>query len=1004
MTSGGRRARFLGRGPELTGLREAFERACAGRPGIVAVVGDAGIGKTRLVQELCDGLEARVLQGGCVDLGAGALPYGPIIEALRGCERDEPADRAGERRRRAELSRLLPALSGGAGSDGDRAAVFARVLRFLEELAAVEPTVLVVEDLHWADRSTLDLLAYLAHSLRQPVLLLATVRRDGLDPQLPTLRWLSEIARTSQGTRVDLAPFTYDEVRELVTAILGERPDDRLLDRVFSRSDGNAFFVEELVALRSTGDDLPPSLQDVLTAQLARLSPRSRVVLGAAAAVGRIVDHPLLARVAKLGPEELVDGLREAVDRQVLVCDHGTVAYRFRHALLREAVHASLLPVERVELHRRIAEALTADPALATLSPAQATLELAYHWREARETDLAFTAAVRAGAVAEQGAAYAESLVHLEAALELQPRVAPATAAAGPPRQELLAAASRVAYLAGEHAASLAHTSAALAALTPSDPPAARARLHHRSSELRWGLGLGPEALAAARDAVAAAGPEPSEALAEALGWHSRLAMLLDQHDEAVPLAERAIAIARQLGAAAAEGFAHNSLGCALAGIGEVDAGIAHLHDALRLATAAEVTDDVVRAYNNLAAVAGWAGRYEDVVTAARAGVGWAEGRRLRSGSFVSLGLNGVEALLLLGRYPEAATWLAATPLPADEPAIRAMHRRAAAWLALEHGDPEEARPALDDAVRLLRGDEEAVRRASLGTLYALLDLSAGRPADALVRVQEAREVATAWNIDASPAPAWRVAGVAAAATASRARDLGQRGDLADVEDRLDALLADARRITTERHVPFRRASLEQAVRHLEAERTWVVGAPDPAAFEAALAAAPTGLPPIARARLLLRLAETRLAVGDDAGADESARESLELCRSIGAPTVEDEVRAFGRRARFDLGTAPSAGAAAEAGPAPFGLTAREREVLALVAEGRSNGEIAAELYIATKTASAHVSNILAKLGVSKRGEAAAVAHRLGFLGSVAPDHPGVPTPVAAGRGRTRTP
>jgi DNA-binding CsgD family transcriptional regulator len=983
-----RRAPFLGRASELDSLRQAYELVLAGEPGLAVVVGDAGVGKSRLVQEFCATVDATVLQGGCVDLGVGTLPYGPIIEAFRRLAAAEGRSHGPVRRDLTEVAGLLPMLSGrGSIAEGDRAALYGAVLALLERLAATRPVILLVEDVHFADRSTLDLLAFLTQMLRErPVLLVTTVRRDGLEPDRPALRWLSETTRSQRASRIDLAPFGQDEVRAQLTALLGERPDDRLLERVLARSDGNPFFVEELVDLEVGAEGLPPSLDDVLSAQLVRLSPRAMAVLRAAAAVGRTVDHDLLAKVAGSPPQDLLEGLREAVAGHVLVADHRGGSYRFRHALLREAVHRSLLPAERADLHRRIADALTADPTLAAAGPAQAALELAHHWREARDLDRAFAAAVSAGAVAERASAYAEALTHLESVLDLWTQVAPTTITAAPPRYEVLSAASRVAYLAGEHGRSLAHTSAALAELRSADAGdgASRARLQQRLSELQWGLGRAEQALTAANEAVAAAGHEPSEVLAQALGWQSRLSMLFDRHAAAIDPARRAIALARDLGAPVAEGFARNSLGCALAGLGDVDAGVVELREALRLATEADAVDDVIRAHNNLAAVAGWAGRYEDVVAEAQAGTAWAEGRRLRSGSFVSLGLNGVEALLLLGRYDDAATWLAATPLPPDEPVVRAMHRRAAAWLELEHGVPAAAAGRLRQAEELLAGDDAAAARASLATLRAHLELLDGRPEAALAAVETAQEVATAWNIDASPAPAWRIAGTAAATAAHRARDHGQRGVTADVRDRLDALLAAGRRTIAAQPASFLRAALEQAACQLEAERTWVAGTPDPDAFRAARAACADALPPIAHARLLLRLAETCLLVGDRRAAADAAAEALGIGRRIGAPTLERAVVAVSQQGRLAVVPEPERPADAVS-PAPFGLTEREREVLALVAEGYSNGEIATALYIAPKTASAHVSNILAKLGVAKRGEASAVAHRLGLVGRDGP-------------------
>jgi DNA-binding CsgD family transcriptional regulator/tetratricopeptide (TPR) repeat protein len=985
-------ARFLGRDAELAVMREVYERVRSGNSATVVLVGDAGVGKTRLMQEFCAGIDARLLRGGCVDLGGGALPYGPIIEALRGLEPADPAAARGSARSSSsDLDRLfLPASSGTPAHDDDRGALFRAVLGLLEDRATMEPVALVIEDLHWADRSSLDLLSYLIHTLRdRPVLVLTSVRRDGLEPDQPIIRWLSEATRHPATQRLDLEPFTYEEVRELVTAH-GQRPDERLLETIFARSDGNAFFVEELLALRGEQhDELPPSLRDVLAAQLARLSPRGRVVLSVAAAVGRNVDHRLLARVAELPAEELLEGLREAVRLNILVSDHRGAAYRFRHALLREAVHSAMLSGERIARHRRIAEVLTEEPDLASTGRTQAVIELAHHWHEAHEPDRAFSAAVQAGFAAEQTSAFAESLAHLECALDLQPHVDPTVSAAAPARHELLAAASRVAYLAGEHARSLTHTSDALAQVEGGATD--RAQLFHRLSELQWGLGAGVEALGSAEAAVAAAGDRPSAALADALGWHSRLLMLTDRHADAIAPAERAIQLARELRVPVAEGFARNSLGCALAGLGQVDEGIAQLREAHRLALEAGAIDDIIRARNNLAAVAGWNGRYEEVVSEARAGVRWAEGRRLRSGSFVTLRLNGVEALLLLGRYEEAAAWLVDTPLP-DEPVTRAMLQRAAAWLELDHGDPEVAAGHVAAAVELLGDDPETIDRASLAARRAELDLLAGRPAVAFARLESPGDVAAAWNIDASPAPAWRLAGRAAAAACLSARDRQEADTVADLQDRFEALVDAARQMTAARPPSFLRDSLDQAIRQLEAERTWVLGAPDPEAFVRAASGPPDRLPPIETARLRFRLAETRLTVGDLPGATDAAVEALQIVHRIGAPTLESDIVAFARRGRLEVGErrriVPSPAS-------PFGLTARERQVLSLVADGRSNGEIGHALYITTKTASAHVSNILTKLGVTKRGEAAAVAHRLG-IGVEAPPPAGQPGSAAS--------
>ena len=383
---------LVGRREELARLEASFGRAAAGEPSVVLLVGEAGVGKTRLVDELtarATAAGARVLAGGCVQLGGEGLPFVPIVDALRHLVRTTPPDELdvllGPARR--DLARLLPELdpaaAGSASADpGATSRLFELLLGLVGRLAAAQPLVLVVEDVHWADRSTLDLLAFLARVLRADrVLVLATYRAEDVDRRHPLRGLLAELERQRNVDRVELARFDRQEVVQQLREILGEPPAADVVDDVVRRSEGNAFLVEELLAARETaGGRLSPALRDVLLTRVEALSPATQQVLQAASATGRRVGHRLLGEVAGLPPGELGDALREAVAHHVLVVEGDDGGYAFRHALVAEAVYDDILPMERVRLHVACAEALeragrwpTAAPRWPRCSPTTGT-------------------------------------------------------------------------------------------------------------------------------------------------------------------------------------------------------------------------------------------------------------------------------------------------------------------------------------------------------------------------------------------------------------------------------------------------------------------------------------------------------------------------------------------------------------------------------------------------------------------------------------------------------
>ena len=360
---------LVGRDDDLARLESLVDEIVAGhRLGTVLVEGPAGIGKTRVVHELDARVQARgveVVVGHCVAQGEQMLPYAPVVELLTELVRREgaaailrAAGPAGP-----ELARLVPALGAQEVSevDSSRASrLFQAFSTLLQNLSFRRPLLVVVEDVHWADTSTRELLALIARQQQGDVVLLLTLRTDESPAPAGLSRYLAELVRRSDH-RVTLQPLSREQQAHQISDILGVPPHRRLLDDVYDRAEGNPFFAEELLALAQHDDaGLPATVRDLLVARLETLSPATQQVLRTASVIGRTVPHRLLEAVVDVSGERLEDVLRSAVGAHVLHADQGGLS--FRHALLQEAVAASLLPGEAARTHRRIAEALDREP------------------------------------------------------------------------------------------------------------------------------------------------------------------------------------------------------------------------------------------------------------------------------------------------------------------------------------------------------------------------------------------------------------------------------------------------------------------------------------------------------------------------------------------------------------------------------------------------------------------------------------------------------------------
>src|SRR6266487_1535084 len=366
---------FVGRSEELGRLLRVLARAEKGWPAVALVAGDAGVGKTRLLAELAGHAErqgARVLLGGCMEAGDLGLPYVPFVDAFRDLgARPGESDLVGPLAAAVPgLGLLMPRTGNGRvaavppGDGFERVQLFDGVLSLLVGLSELAPMLLVIEDLHWADRSTRDLVSFLTRTLRTGrVALVASYRSDDLHRRHPLRPLLAELLRVPDLERIELHPFSRGELAQHLAALGGGDLPAETVDRILARSEGNPFFAEELLAAGATRRDvaLPEALADVLRDRIEALPDLAQQVLKVAAVAGRRVSHDLLVAAAGLPEAEVEQGLREAIAAQVLVTDPVTESYRFRHALLQEVVYSDLLPGERTRLHATYARLLVGD-------------------------------------------------------------------------------------------------------------------------------------------------------------------------------------------------------------------------------------------------------------------------------------------------------------------------------------------------------------------------------------------------------------------------------------------------------------------------------------------------------------------------------------------------------------------------------------------------------------------------------------------------------------------
>ncbi|WP_461038152.1 helix-turn-helix transcriptional regulator [Streptomyces mayteni] len=985
---------FVGRASERALLTEVLSLAAAGEPQAVLIGGEAGVGKSRLVDEFL--AEARAAgavtaEGACVEVGAEGLPFAPVSTVLRALNRqlgEELAEAAAGFG--GELGRLLPELGGPtpaarAGRDEDeRARLFELTARLLEALGAERTLVLVIEDLHWSDRSTRGLLDYLFRSLHHcRVVLLITYRSDDIHRRHPLRPFLAELDRQRTVRRVELDRFTREEVRGQLAGIRGAAPSDRELDQVYLRSDGNAFFVEELATANDCGGpgSLSDSVRDLLLVRVEALPETAQRVVRTLAEGGSKVEHGLLRAVTKLGEDELIEALRAAVGATILRAD-GDDTYRFRHALVREAVDDDLLPGERSRLSRRFAEALEAEPELVRIDERPA--RLASYWYHARDAAQALPAILGAAATARCRHAYAEQLHLLERALEVWDEAPPGVRKSLPLAADvesyplcdcddeelsfldLLAEMTVAARRAGEPERGLAVVNRAMRHMGEREHPLRAAWFWTQKSRLVRNLAKGngwPE-LGTAQKLLEGFAPSPVHAhvMTEAAGWRT----VFDPRPEGVAVADRAVELSRQVGDEESELNALISRGGLLGEGGRGEEGVAVLREAARRAEEAELVSVHKRGYVNLGSMLEAVGRSEEAVEVADHALPVAYRYGLRDTESWLHG-NRSDSLFSLGRWAECEAAILESRRTAQTPVSFAIAAKRLALLAIARGDLAAAESELERMTEYFNAFDVSAPQYAHPVATARIGFAAqqGRILDARRLLAETLAVGLAPGVGRYTWPMLDAAAVAESESRGvPAAGPGQAAAISRIRECAASLPG------------FYQVWRAYALM-VEAELRRAEGTAGPADWAAA-AAAFDGLPrPRERARISLRWAETLLAEGERDQAAELLAEAHAEAERLGAAPLLAEAERLAQRGRLPLSPDEDA-----CRPDSFGLTRRELDVLALVAAGRTNRQIAEELFISPKTASVHVSNILAKLEVSGRGQAAALAHRLGLVGT----------------------
>lgn len=953
----------MGREAEIAGLISEFAQARESGGRVVLIAGEAGSGKTTLIDHFLtthtDGHP--VLAGGCIEFTAGELPFAAITEALAGYLQtvDDPAGEKLVGPNREELSWLMPQLGHASASEPSglaRGRLFEAVLSFLERLGNDRLPIVAIEDVHWWDASTADLVTFLIRNLRRsPVFLILSYRTDELPRRHPRRLALAQLARHPAVVRSTLGPLDRASVARQLETLTASVPSREEVDRIYALSNGNPLFVEELSA--SHGGALPTDIRESFLGRVDRLSPEGVALLRALAVAGGVAPIERLAAVTETAADLVPAAIEDAQAHHLISNTEGGEVVRFRHPLIGEVLYSETIAGERVALHRAHAEALEArlDTGVVDLRDA---VEIAQHWTRAGAVLEAFGANLRTAEAAAKRHAYAVAARQLERAAGLWTQVHDAEGIAGRPRHEVLRTAAEYYSLGGSAPDAVRAVEAAIALIDVDRQPALAGVLHERLGRYRWTSGDGSGSRSAYERALELVPKDPpSTERARVLASHGQILMLQGSYAAAVTRCEEAIALAKGLKDGWAEAHALNTLGPALGFLGDVPRSLAALEKARAISASIADAEGIGRSLVNAVTILDADGRPGESLELAQNGLTDVQGLGLASSYGVWLQVEILLRLSELGRWDEAralgeelskgdvAGYAELVHLALAQIAARrghdaldrlaALKAEAPTWSSIEfevplnlaiaeaalmHDDIEMARGALDEGFASADAADDMLYTSMLCSFGFMIEGSAKKPAPE------------------------RLADLRARTAKLHDSDLGAV--------RANVVLCDA-------------------------ERTRVEGTSDPERWQLAgdvwREIGNTYLESYCR----IRHAEALLAAGARDPARELLEEVTEVLDALGAAPLADQARGVARRGRLAIGEAPEEGVPREL----RSLTEREREVLRLVAEGKSNPQIAEELFISVKTASVHVSRILSKMGVSTRGEAGSVAYRSGLMG-----------------------
>jgi DNA-binding CsgD family transcriptional regulator len=952
-----RRTRFSGRSAELDSMESAFRDVSGCRQRSLLLGAEAGGGKSRLVNEFAGRLSGRalILKGGCVEQQESALPYAPVTAVLHELVqlRGGPAVRSlvGTEGAR-ELAWLLPEFgetSARFDAGITRARLFEALRKLFEELAREKPLVLVVEDIHWADQATCDLLRFLTARLRNiRLMLIVTYRPEEINGGHALRSIIADLSLHEGAGVLKLPRLTRGEISLQLEGLLGRPPTPAMVNEVHARGCGIPLFTEALIDVSgSLRTDFPGSLNDYLMRSVREMPASTAELLKMMALGGPHMSHALLRSVANTSDRDLAESLRPAILAGILIPDGD--GYAFRHALIHEAVRGDLIAGEKVAIHRTYAEILERGPA-----PSHRiwhSVALARHWHGAGQAESCLKWAWHAAAEAAAAFAYVDQMEMLKLVLAAWPEVDNAVELIGAGHCKVLELAADAACWAAEAEQGLAFVERALAEVDAErDGEQLAALLLQRAVMRQHALIPGEitdleRALDYARD--------PTRLRADGLGQFSRALILRGEFDRASRLGSELKILAERL-----DDEEYRIEAIIVAACVDMPSDSSYV-DALWSVSsrARQVSIGRVEVLAGAALLQALRDRgdYAQVIEIGPAilarTVEFGQARYI--GAIVGSPL--CSAFLAMGRVSEAIEtcerMAALDPLP-----LGLVHVfECQAEIAMVLGDANRIAVAATSLRNLPPGPQVAGRMAANLLRFDIESRAlAGDMEQARILVRSAQTYlekrgCTSWALLAS---AMRVAIDASEKDAAR-----QLADLAA-------------------QTPCRNVVEEAEKLGISAEMSRNRNS-DLDAWEAVAQSWADLSQPFRQAYALMQAGRAAVNAGKRAKGAGHFRRGASIAHSIGASLLDKQIGTIAAKARIDLRDGEDTGIS----KTPLGLTDREFEVLRLVAAGLSNREIANNLLISSKTASVHVSNILSKLSVPSRGAAAAMAHRLRIVG-----------------------